>query len=456
VTTNESPSPAFAIVWHIDDSEWEEAARIAAANPPGSYYDRYRRVFLLNFHDRLQLAYDGELMFKPRIPNFIRESDSPEEADRKRKWADENSKWDQYGLGGLTILDFAGSMAYIVSTLKFEDAPVGTLTAWRNCDDPNAIFFRKDSENILIWHSRGRNALTPPGPPEPNFDDVSRQILLVPHVEFFSGARTFLNRFVAELETHAPDLLEWDSLRWAVAFRTKSTEKEARFASTHQKETERLERQARVATNAAQMLERLPPPTFQFKWGTTDEDWREAIGAQSHDPRGSHLDTSLGSLWELFRVQVIPILDGKIVPLPDWITCRHEQMDLWADKSGRPRFSLSGKNTQWSLIDLALQLCRLLNPDRFCGPGDRQKHWTLSDTREFIGWDDIGSSVIIRPSLLDELEQVVGKDRFLEGARYFIADFVAQVGKNAPALLDWQTFDPIVEFIEAADADDQG
>jgi hypothetical protein len=439
--TNESPLPAFAIAWHIDDSEWEEAAKLSA-NPPGSFFDRRHQMFYWQLDGRLQMAYDGELMFRPRVLDTPKESDSPEEAEG----------WDQFGLAGLNIPDFAAALTQIVVKQSFETAAVGTLEAWRNCDNPDSIWFWKEPDGILLWHSGGRTKSTPAGPPTPDFGDVNRQMLRVPYAEFFPGARRFLNQFVAEIGLRIPHLLTWDSFaRFAEFFPSDFVHVVTPPHSPAQNEA-LVDRRVRTVEQAHRLRSMLSP-AFRMGFSIPNEAWHKALEARIDDPRGTYCDTTLSATWDLFRFPVTPVLDGSPIALPTYITLRHEQFDTWRETHGKPKLLLNHMNTQWSLIDLALQLCRRMNPERFRGPGQGERHRDFLEPREFIGWDEIGTSVIIRPALLDEIERAVGAERFREGARFFLAEFVAAIGENVAELLDWQTFDPIVEFIESLETE---
>jgi hypothetical protein len=446
--TNQSPSPAFAIVWHIDDSEWEEAAKVAAANPPGTYFDRRHQMFYWHLDGRLQMSYDGELMFRPRVLDMPKDSDSSEEIERKTQWIEQNQEWDQFGLGGLNIPDFAAALTQILVKKSFETAAVGTLEAWRNCDNPDSIWFRKEPDGILLWHSGGRTKSRPAGPPTPDFGDVNREILRVPYAEFFPGARSFLNQFVAEIGLRIPQLLKWDSFARFTEFFPVDFVHEVTLPNSPAQNEALVDRRVRTVEQAHRLRLKLSP-AFRLDFDLRDGDWQKASEARIDDPRGTYYDTSLMVTWDLFRSPVTPLLLEKPIDPPTHITLRHEQLDAFCDKTGRPKHPWNHMNTQWSLMDLALQLCRRLHPERFRDPGEREHHRDYREPREFIGWDDLGTGVIVRPVLLDEIEAVVGTERFLEGAHYFIAELVSQIGANVPELLDWQTFDPIVEFIES-------
>lgn len=448
--TNESPFPAFAIAWHIDDSEWEKAAKFAAANPPGSFFERQRLVFYDLFTGRLQLCYDGDLMFKPRRLALRIKKEDPERDRQGRKWYERVLKANHFGLGGLSIGDFARQMAGIMTELSFEGAPSGTLVAWHNCDDPNAITFEKERDLVCIRHAYG---WTPKLQPERKwagadyfYDD---SCLLVPHEEFFAGVKDFLREFTQEIEARVPEMLEWSSFERFEGWRSST----GGLAQRNNWQSETQDRTVRAIIKA-KSIAAIGTPALRFELDYSDIDWKTAREMRDADPRGAYYDTSLMAVSNLLRADIRITLDGSPVETAEPIAYYDQVRKAYALKKGRPKpqkTPYEANLPSWSPIGLALQLTRILNPDRFHGPFSRHEYWLWPDPRGFIGWDNLGYRVFNRPSLLDEIEAVVGTERFLEGARYFLAEFVASIGENVPELLDWQTFDPIVECIESTE-----
>ena len=181
----------FAIDWLIHDGEWEEARAERHEHGPGAFRDDWFWRRLTSLDSSLQLRHDATTMFPVEVLRA--------QAEDLRRWQAEH--------GGpvdppITPADVFGWSTYPIALALnlqqaiwedgFAAAPDDTAFYFRDLEGSGYLVFAKRGGLVHIASSRKGSAL-----------------LRVPVTEFVDGVRDFIRRLVAQIETTAPELMDW-------------------------------------------------------------------------------------------------------------------------------------------------------------------------------------------------------------------------------------------------------
>ncbi|MDQ3045850.1 MAG: hypothetical protein M3R06_11990 [Chloroflexota bacterium] len=293
-----SPTSAarFSIGWTLTDEEWLKAREYRDEHPPGSTYDRHRDALIQLLWGSVQFSY-GETLLYP--------------VERKREvLARGYTEHDAAGHGaylmvasdeelaqGMThgLVDLSLYLADLLAGPNFKSAADGSIALFDAKGYCGCIRVTREGDDVLIDDAFGWATVR------------------VPLAAFTAGVRDFLVRFTAEIETQAPDLLEWRSFIRLWPYRAQDWRAErARWGPTPLKGASRH------------------PAAFAVRWTLDAAAWADARGFRQACPPGTEDDNAQTLrdqvLWGSIQINYGDALLYPGEPLFEFLTVPEESM----------------------------------------------------------------------------------------------------------------------------------
>jgi hypothetical protein len=165
---------------------------------------------------------------------------------------------------------------------------------------------------------------------------------------------------------------------------------------------------------------------FIIKWEINEDKWDKARAARQTNLPGSDYDLSLTPLYDL---------------LYGYVQFIYDDTRLFRDQNTPVR----GKKL--SVLDLAVELVRALGAGQFAdAPDGTVVQLVELEFRVEISFARRLSQVIITTNQPGSHELSVPQETFFQGTQEFLTNFVGEIRKREPSLLDWKCVTELRDF----------
>ncbi len=167
-------------------------------------------------------------------------------------------------------------------------------------------------------------------------------------------------------------------------------------------------------------------PRFRISWQIDDRDWEKARLTRQQNEPSSDYDVGLTPLYDL---------------LYGHIQFNYGDLSLFPEQNG------SGNGIRLSILDIAVQLSQTLFTDQFTDASDGAvASFVVLEYRVRFSFEKRQNHIIVRTDLPESRELIVPQDLLLHGIRDFLTEFLREIRRRAPALLEWHTVESLRAF----------
>lgn len=194
---------------------------------------------------------------------------------------------------------------------------------------------------------------------------------------------------------------------------------------------------------------------FAIAWSTTDASWAEARAKCSQHAPGSEYDRALYALDELVIGRVWFEQAGQpmmptYVPAPNWTTSVWSPDDRLAAKT--PRQTQFAHGFAVSLVDFTWQLADILVASGFdMAPDGTSAFFHEAAEALMLEFHKHEGSIRILSNTPQDRGWLleVPESEFFAAVHWLLKSFVTAVAQHAPVLLEWQTFRPLLPYLNS-------